>query len=154
MAIQDPAGKKEVILKAELGGFVSLGNILGLNTPLWRLFSKSFMHSFNEAFLGLTVWPWVLIQLDSITDSMDMNLSKPQEIGKDRKAWHDAVYGVTKSWTWLSDWTTTVWQFLCWAGGEMDGDTEMNSPFSVDSTQPPDILPPSWRRIITFQPQH
>ena len=37
--------------------------------------------------------------LDSITNSMDMNLSKLQEIVKDRRAWHAAVYGVTKSWT-------------------------------------------------------
>ena len=37
--------------------------------------------------------------LDSITDSMDMSLSKIQEIVKDRKAWHAAVRGVEKSWT-------------------------------------------------------
>ena len=37
--------------------------------------------------------------LDTITDSMDMNLSKLQEIVKDREAWHAAVYGDTKSWT-------------------------------------------------------
>ena len=35
--------------------------------------------------------------LDSITDSMDMNLSKLREIVKDREAWHAAVYEVTKS---------------------------------------------------------
>ena len=37
--------------------------------------------------------------LDSITDSIDMNLSKLQEIVKDREAWHTAVHGVTKCWT-------------------------------------------------------
>ena len=35
--------------------------------------------------------------LDGITDSMDMSLSKLQEIVKDRKAWRDAVHGVTKN---------------------------------------------------------
>ena len=41
--------------------------------------------------------------LDSITNSMGMNLGKFQEIVKDRGAWHIAVHGVTKSWTQLSD---------------------------------------------------
>ena len=37
--------------------------------------------------------------LDSISDSMDMNLSKLQEMVKDREAWDAAVHGVTKGWT-------------------------------------------------------
>ena len=37
--------------------------------------------------------------LDSIMDSMDMNLGKLQEILKDREAWRVVVHGLTKSWT-------------------------------------------------------
>ena len=41
--------------------------------------------------------------LDGITDSMDMILSKLQELVKGREVWYAAVHGVTKSWTQLSD---------------------------------------------------
>ena len=43
--------------------------------------------------------------LDGITDSMDMNLSELQELVMDREAWHAAIHEVSKSQTWLGDWT-------------------------------------------------
>ena len=46
--------------------------------------------------------------LDCITDSMDINLSKHQEIVEDRGAWCAAIHGVAKSRTWLSNWTTII----------------------------------------------
>ena len=53
-----------------------------------------------------------MIWINTIADSMDMNLSKLWEIVKDRESWHAAVYGVKKSQTQLSDWTTTWCDFL------------------------------------------
>ena len=57
---------------------------------------------------GVTEDEW----LDSITDSMDMTLSKLQEIIKDREAWHATVHGVSKSWKQLSNWTTTRYGWI------------------------------------------
>ena len=52
---------------------------------------------------------WQILRwLDGIIHSMDMSLSKLQEIVREREAWHAVAYGVEKSCTWMRDWTTNI----------------------------------------------
>ena len=84
----------------------------------WRWISNTLATWCEEPTDWKRLWCWKnwgqeekgqqrMIWLESITDSMDMNLRKLQETVKDREAWHATVHGVAKSRTWLSDWTTT-----------------------------------------------
>ena len=59
--------------------------------------------------------------LDGITDSTDMILGRLWELVMDREAWHTAIQGVTKSQTWLSDWTE-----LNWSGKNTRKDSQFN----------------------------
>ena len=55
--------------------------------------------------------------VDSISDSMAMNLGKLREILRDKEAWHAAIHRVTKSWTWLRDWTKRRIMDSTWGSG-------------------------------------
>ena len=65
---------------------------------MYRCESWTIKKSEHQGIDAYKLWSWKRL-FDSITDSMDMNLSKLWEMVKDREAWYAAVHGVTMSWT-------------------------------------------------------
>ena len=84
--------------------------------------------------------------LDGTTDMMDMSLSRLQDLVMDREAWHAAVHGVTKSRTWLSNWTALNWTSYICSLASLINFENFTAIITSNKSVPSSLSPPS----ITF----
>ena len=111
------APRSQLFILAQLCHYYSLNSIQGKALSQWspNLFGTR-DHFMENNFSTDQRWRW-----DGITDSMDVIMIKLREIVKARKAWHAAIYGVAKSWTWPRDWTTMRGWVGCGGRGMVSG---------------------------------
>ena len=87
--------------------------------------------------------------LDGITDLMNMGLGELQELVMDREAWHAAVHGVTKSQTWLSNWT----ELKNWCFWTVVLEKTLESPLDCKEIKPVIIVSTSNIKILKLSPR-
>ena len=100
----------------EPGGLQSIG--LQKVSHDWAIKHKQIRGQIRGTYLGWqntsvywqnTTVCWGQIVKNGIISLMVMSLNKFQKLVMDREAWRAAAHGVTKRWTWLSDWTELKW---------------------------------------------